>query len=174
MTRKAMLTLALMIPVTAACMQPPGMYREAQVMARNDTVCISVADDEETRDSPPSVAGIWISRNVGDGTIPVWKVDLSLVTPPFVLSPDHCLAMDIELPPGTREEQYEQIRIGEHYSLGINAFVQAFEPDDDGWVNRMYRRNFCVRPGRDKELEVVLVPWGAGRPQWELCEIAPQ
>lgn len=166
---KISLLLLMSVPLTAGCTQPAGMYRAAQVRLLDSTVCFSVSDDSETRQFAPEIAGLTVSRHTPAGPVTAWKLDLTAAVPAARLSPGDCIAHGFRPKAGPHPTGTESLQPGERYSVDINAFIRGPETPGDGWLNRMYSRDFCLRAAANGTVQLVLVPWGRGEPQWQVC-----
>lgn len=169
MKRTTTLMAGLLLPIAGGCTQPSGLYQRAVVAMVDEQICVSVTSDGDNRSNSTRLAGLTLSRLSGDRTEAIWELDFTAAPQSFSLSPEECLRPGEPHGEGVTEVLLAKPVLGERYTLSIMGAVPADAPDDGGWVTRLYRENFCLRGGILSEASIVSVPWGAGRPRWEVC-----
>lgn len=169
MMRTTTLMAGLLLPIAGGCTQPSDLYQRAIVTIVDGQVCVAVTSDGNNPSNSTRLAGLTLSRLSGDRTEAVWELDFTAAPRSFVISPQECLRPGEPHGEGVTEVLLAKPVPGERYMLSIMGAVLTDEPDDDGWVTRLYRENFCLKQNVLSETSIVSVPWGAGRPRWEVC-----
>ncbi|GAB2612954.1 hypothetical protein [Novilysobacter erysipheiresistens] len=169
MKRTTTLLAGLLLPLAGGCAQPSDLYQRATVVMVDEQICVSVAGDSGDRSRSTRVAGVTLSRVSGDRTEAVWELDFTGADEPFFLVPGKCLRPGAPHGDGVVEVLLETPVTGVHYALSIMGTVPTDEPGGDGLATRLYRENFCLKQQTTSVTSIVPVPWGAGRPQWEVC-----
>lgn len=169
MTRASVLFLVAAFPLVASCTQPRDTYQPASIRMEDGYACLAVNDTAESRRSPPELAAVTVHKHTATGLEPSWELDLSGVTPHVRIAPGDCVRYGTDTLGGVHLEGPHPLKVGEHYSVSINGFVEAPAHSSDQWLNRRYSGDFCLRRDRDAQLEVVVVPRKQGEPAWEIC-----
>lgn len=169
MMRLCILFLVSALPLVGSCTQPRDTYQPAQIRIVSAQPCFTINDTEEARKSPPEIASVTVSKhNMGNSDM-VWGVDLTAVTPHFILAPDQCMQYAAKIPDAVDVKAPEPLKLGEHYSVSINAFIKSPEGKPGKVQNRRYLRDFCLSRAPDGSLEVIFIPGRSGKPTWEIC-----
>lgn len=169
MKRLALLMMGLVLPLAGGCTQPDDLYQRANVTMDDDRLCVSVSRDSGSDSTTTRLAGLTLSRIVGDGTEAIWELDFTGAPQPVFLAPDDCLGPGMRWGGGVTESITDLPTAPGTYTLSIMGAVPANEPEGDGWVARLYRENFCVVKRSSGAVSIVHVPWGKGRPRWDVC-----
>lgn len=169
MKRAAALAFAGLLPLTAGCTQPAGMYQDARVRVDGPHICFSVNDTEETHRTPPKVTGITVSKRTGAGTVEVWGLNLARAKPAVNLRPEDCIPYGYRPPQYAKPKSTYALRPGERYSVDINSFIKNPSPRGDKLLNRMYSSDFCLVSDPQGRTRIIIVPWGRGAPDWNVC-----
>ena len=158
----------ILAPWIGGCTGPPGMYQHATIRMVDSKPCFSVADIDEARSTPPSLAAISASEQVRFE----WKKLWSWITP---LAPETISRPDDVIPYGFRkvgdpqEHPLQPLRQGGRYHVSINSEITNPARHGDRTVGRIYSLDFCVVPDAGGEGEAVIVPSSRGVPQWQIC-----
>lgn len=162
---------ALLIPLTAGCRQPSGMYQPAVVKIIDSQPCFGVADSDETRHTPPTIAAISVDRGTDGGVENVWSW-ITPLTPAVTLHPSDCIPYGYGASAGEAHQSGHNPSVGERYSVSINAQIPNPSPHGDRMLGRMYGLEFCLVKSADGELRAISVPRSRGAPMWQVCEVS--
>lgn len=169
MTSRLLALALLTMSFPAACMQPRGMYQDAEIRMAGSVPCFTVPDKKETRRSNPALAAISVDRYNGSDWEGVWYW-ITPEHPVVLLSPEECILFGQESTIGRSQAPLAPLRPGERYHLAINAEIPNPSKRGDRTLGRMYSRDFCLRADQTGELEIILVPRMQGVVQWQLCK----
>ena len=169
MMRPCIFFLVSALPLVGSCTQPRETYQQAEVRMENAQPCFSINDTHEARTSPPEIASVTVRKHGSSQSDIVWGVDLTAATPHFRLAPDQCIRYAAEIPDAIEVKAPEPLKIGEHYSVSINAFIESPQGKPDEIQNRRYLRDFCLSRSANASLEAIFVPRRSGKPAWEVC-----
>lgn len=169
MKRATVLLVGFLAPIVGGCTQPSDLYQRATVSLVDERLCVSVSTDSGRPSASIRLAGLTLSQMSGGRAEPIWDLDFTGAPKPFVITPGDCIFPRTPHGEGVTEKLLRNPVPGDHYSLSIMGAVATGEPEGDGWSSRLYRENFCLKSGATGA-SVVSVPWGAGRPRWEVCD----
>ena len=158
----------LLAPCAGGCTQPPDLYQAATILIKESQLCFLVADRDETRRTPPSLAAISVSEQVGSE----WKKRWSWITPlapETILRPADCIPYGFRPIDDPQDHPSQPLRQGGRYHVSINAEIPNPARRGDLMVGRMYSLDFCVVPNAAGEVEAVIVPSSRGVAQWQIC-----
>lgn len=158
----------ILAPWVGGCTQPPGTYQHATIRMIDSQPCFSVADSDETRSAPPSLAAISLSEQVDSE----WKKQWSWITPlapETILRPDDCIPYGFRSADDPQDHPLQPLRQGGRYHVSINSEIPNPARHGDRTVGRIYSLDFCVVPDAGGEVEAVIVPSSRGVTQWQIC-----
>ncbi len=165
----AVLLPLLLAPCVGGCTQPPDMYQPATILIKESQLCFSVADSDETRRTPPILAAISVSEQVGSE----WKKQWSWITPlapETILRPDDCIPYGFRPIDAPQDHPLQPLRQGGRYHVSINSEIPNPARRGDRMVGRKYSLDFCVVRNAAGEAEAVIVPSSRGVTQWQICD----
>ena len=162
----------LMMPLTAGCTQPAGMYQEARVLIVDGQACFGVANNKESRNTPPVLTAVSVDRFTGTDWENVWSW-ITPETPAVTLRPEQCIGFGRPLIPAGASKLAGPLRTGERYNITINSQIPNPRHRGDRMIGRAYTRDFCLQASSDGSLRAIAVPTTAGKTQWRVCESGP-
>lgn len=159
----------LVVPLTAGCNEPAGMYQEARVLIVDGQACFAVANNEEARNTPPVLTAVSVDRFTGTDWENVWAW-IPPEAPAVALHPEQCIVFGRPPNSAGTSKLAGPLRTEERYNITINSQIKNPRHWGDDMVGRAYTREFCLQTSTDGNLLAIAVPSVAGKTQWSVCE----
>jgi hypothetical protein len=164
--------IALLYPFCLLRATEAQRYQLASVSQIDKTPCFSVADTAETRAAPVELAVLEVNQ-INDGKYtPVWSIEFLKDSPASQLSPSVCIPYGHADAASMKVRKPAQLlQPHQAYSFFFNAFVA--KEQGKGFVNRVYRGNFCIVLDAQRQPKVRQVVYDAasGEWLWNACNI---
>ena len=172
--RNLFVCLLVAVPLISGCCQP-GVHQSGKVTQHGDFPCFGVADTDETRRTPPRLAGLTVEEmHIGQRGTLMWNLSF-LGGRPVYLSPGQCIPYgDASRGSGSWLQKARALRPGAVYSYGLNSDIDSYYADGSS-ANRAYSGHFCLTHDSAGKITVHDIRWDekAQRRHWEVCELAP-
>lgn len=169
MNRRCAVLLVALFPLVGGCRQPANTYQQATIRWADGQACFSVADTDESRRTPPTVAAISVSEYGNGEWIRLWEAAAPL-SPPTILAPHQCIPYGYRfLDEASGESVAQPLVVGGRYGVEINAQIPNPRAGGDRMVSRRYSRHFCLQPTAGGASSLVEVPRVRGELRWEVC-----
>lgn len=160
-------SILLATSASASCGQSSGQYQDAQIQQSGEVPCFSVADNRETRGSPPILAVVSVYQRIAGRQQMVWSFDATKSDGDERLSPDNCIPYGRSLQASASRAQEVDLQTGVEYTVTINSHM----PDDNKRSNRRYRGYFCLTKEASGKALIHQVKWDKRKEilGWGVC-----
>ncbi|MGH8075166.1 MAG: hypothetical protein ACREO4_14045 [Lysobacter sp.] len=169
MNRRCALLFAALFPLVGGCRQPANTYQQATIRWTDEQACFSVADTDESRRTPPTVAAISVSQFNDGQWVRLW-VSAAPLSPPTTLAPRQCISYGHGFAGAAGKGSVAPPLVaGGRYGVEINAQVPNPRAGGDRMVSRRYSGHFCLQSSGNGGSTLIEVPRVRGDLAWEVC-----